>query len=50
MINHMHRTTLYTTMLDPVSNKKRIEVVQDLYNRVGKLVPTHHNPKVDIKA
>jgi hypothetical protein len=41
---------LYTTVQDPVTNKKYIEAVQYLYNRVGDLVPTHHNTKVDAKA
>ena len=41
---------MYTTVLDPVTNKKYTEVVQYLYNRVGEMVPTHHNPKVDTKA
>jgi hypothetical protein len=50
IINYMHRTTFYNTVQDPVSNKKRIEVVQYLYNRVGELEPTHHNNKVDAKA
>ena len=50
IVNNVYRTTLYTTVQDPVTNKKYIEVVQYLYNRVGDLVPTHHNTKVDAKA
>jgi hypothetical protein len=50
IVNNRYRTTLYTSVLDPVTNKKYIEVVQYLYNRVGDVVPTHHNNKVDVKA
>jgi hypothetical protein len=50
IVNNRYRTTVYSTVLDPVTNKKYTEVVQYLYNRVGEMVPTHHNPKVDEKA
>jgi hypothetical protein len=50
IVNNIYRTTLYSTVKDPVTNRKYIEVVQYLYNRVGELVPTHYNPKVDVKV
>ena len=50
LVNNRYRTTLYTTVQNPVTNKKYIEVVQYLYNRVGEMVPTHHNPRVDEKV
>jgi len=50
MVNHQFRTTLYKTVEDPVTNKKYIEVVQYLYNKIGKLEPTHHNYQTDKKV
>ena len=48
--NHQYRSTIYKTLVDMQSNRQYIEVVQYLYNRVGKLEPTHHNHSVDKKA
>ena len=50
MVNHQYRTTIYKTVEDPATNKKYLEVVQYLYDRAGKLEPTHHNSQVDKKA
>ena len=50
MMNHLYRTTVYTIIKDPVSTKQLVEVVQYLYNRAGKLEPTHHNYQIDKKA
>ena len=50
MVNHQYRTTIYSTLLDPVTNKQVIEIVQYLYNKVGELEPTHHNNQIDKKA
>ena len=50
MVNHQSRLTVYKTLEDPATNKHLIEVVQYLYNRVGKLEPTHHNNHIDKKA
>ena len=50
MVNHQDRTTVYNTLVDLKTNKQVIEVVQYLYNKVGKLEPTHHNNQVDKKA
>ena len=46
-----YRNTVYTTLEDPVTHKKVIEVVEHLYDKTGKVEPV--NPKgrhVDIKA
>jgi hypothetical protein len=48
--NHQYRTTLYKTLQDPATNKQYVEVVQYLYDRVGKLEPTHQNNHIDKKA
>ena len=50
MVNHQDRLTVYSTLVDPATNKQVIEVVQYLYNRVGQLEPTHHNSQVDKQA
>ena len=50
MVNHQYRTTVYSQLVDPTTNKKIIEVVQYLYNKVGELEPTHHSTQVDKKA
>jgi hypothetical protein len=50
MINHQYRTTIYTIVKDPVTNKRLVEVVQYLYNKDGDLEPTHHNYEIDKKA
>ena len=50
MINHQYRTTIYAIVKDPVTTKQLVEVVQYLYNRDGKLEPTHHNYEIDKKA
>jgi len=50
MINHVYRTTVYTIVKDPATNKQLVEVVQDLYNKDGDLEPTHHNYEIDKKA
>jgi hypothetical protein len=49
--NHQVRRSEFRTVEDPATNKKTIEVVQYLYNKVAQLEPTHtkgHN--VDKKA
>ena len=48
--NHQYRTTFYKTVEDPVTKKQYLEVVQYLYDRVGKLEPTHSNHQIDKKA
>ena len=50
MVNHQYRTTVYSQLVDPTTNKKIIEVVQYLYNKVGELEPTHHSTQVDKKV
>ena len=50
MINHVYRTTVYTIIKDPATNKQLVEVVQYLYNKDGDLEPTHHNYEIDKKA
>jgi len=40
-VNHKHRTTVYTTLEDPVSHKKVTEVIQYLYDETGKVEPTN---------
>jgi len=50
MVNHQYRTTVYSQLVDPTTNKKIIEVVQYLYNKVGELEPTHHNYEIDKKV
>ena len=50
MVNHQYRNTVYSMLVDPATNKKIIEVVQYLYNKVGELEPTHHSTQVDKKA
>jgi len=50
MINHQYRTTVYTIVKDPATNKQLIEVVQYLYNKDGDLESTHHNHQIDKKA
>ena len=50
MVNHQDRTTVYSTLVDLKTNKQVIEVVQYLYDKVGKLEPTHHNNHIDKKA
>ena len=50
MINHQYRTTVYTIVKDPTTNKQLVEVVQYLYNKDGELEPTHHNYQIDKKA
>ena len=48
--NHQYRTTVYKTLEDPATNKQYLVVVQYLYDKVGKLEPTHHNNQIDKKA
>lgn len=50
MVNHQDRTTVYSTLVDLKTNKQVVEVVQYLYDKVGKLEPTHHNNHIDKKA
>lgn len=50
MVNHQYRNTVYSTLVDLKTNKQVIEVVQYLYDKVGKLEPTHHNNHIDKKA
>jgi len=50
MVNNQYRNTVYSQLIDPTTNKKIVEVVQYLYNKVGQLEPTHHNTQVDKKA
>ena len=45
--NHQYRTTLYKTVEDPVTKKQYLEVVQYLYDKMGKLEHTHRNHQVD---
>ena len=48
--NHQYRTTVYKTVEDPATNKKYLEVVQYLYDKMGNLEPTHRNHQVDKTA
>jgi hypothetical protein len=48
--NHQYRATVYKTVQDPATNKQYLEVVQYLYDKVGKLEPTHRNNQIDKKA
>ena len=50
MVNHQYRTTFYKTVEDPATNKKYLEVVQYLYNKIGQLEPTHSNHQTDKKV
>ena len=50
MVNHQYRNTDYSMLVDHTTNKKVIEVVQYLYNKIGQLEPTHHNNHIDKKA
>jgi len=46
-----YRNTVYTTLEDPVTHKRLVEVVEHLYSATGRVEPAetkgHH---VDIKA
>jgi hypothetical protein len=44
------RNIEYKTLVDPVSQKKVIEVVQYLYNKMGKLEPTVKPRTIDVQA
>jgi len=48
--NHQYRTTIYNIIRDPATNKQYLEVIQYLYDKVGKLEPTHRNNQIDKKA
>ena len=46
-----YRNTVYTTLEDPVTHKRVIEVVEHLYSEKGKVEPTNTNGRhVDTKA
>jgi hypothetical protein len=50
MVNHQYRTTVYSQLIDPTTNKKIIEVVQYLYNKVGELEPISKEKAIDIEV
>jgi len=50
MVYNQFRNIEYKTLVDPVSQKKVIEVVQYLYNKMGELDPTVKPRTVDVRA
>jgi hypothetical protein len=48
MVYNQFRNIEYKTLVDPVSQKKVIEVVQYLYNKMGELEPTVKPRTVDV--
>lgn len=50
MVYNQSRKTEYTSLVDPVTQKKVVEVVQYLYNKMGELEPTSKARTVDVQA
>lgn len=50
MVYNQYRNTVYRTLVDPVSDKKIIEVVQYLYDKRGEVTPTAKGQVIDIQT
>ena len=51
MVHNSYRNTVYTTLQDPKTNKKVVEVVQYIYNNNGKVTPNNtKGGNIDIQA
>jgi len=50
MVYNQYRNTVYRTLVDPVSDKKIIEVVQYLYDKRGEVKPTAKGQVIDIQT
>jgi hypothetical protein len=51
MVYNQYRNTEFKTLVDPVSHKKIIEIVQYLYDKTGQIEPTNtKGNNVDTKA
>jgi hypothetical protein len=51
MVHNQYRNTQFSTIVDPITQKKIVEIVQYLYNKVGELEPTYSKGhEVDKKA
>ena len=51
MVYNQYRNTEFKTLVDPVSHKKVIEIVQYLYDKTGRVEPTETKGQhLDTKA
>ena len=41
MAYNQYRNTQYTTLIEPVSQKKIVEIVEHLYNKTGRVEPVN---------
>jgi hypothetical protein len=48
--HYKDRVTVYKTLVDELTNKKVVEIVQFLYNRNGSIEEPSKGSNVDIKA
>jgi hypothetical protein len=50
MVYDQYRKTVYKTLIDPVTDKKVVEIVQYLYDKHGQIRPDVGGQNVDIQA
>ena len=50
MVYDQYRKTEYKTLIDPVTDKRVVEVVQYLYDKQGQIRPDAKGQNVDIQA
>jgi hypothetical protein len=50
MVYDQYRKTVYKTLIDPVTDKKVVEIVQYLYDKHGQIRPDVRGQNVDIQA
>ena len=50
MVYDQYRKTEYKTLIDPVTDKRVVEVVQYLYDKQGQIRPDAKVQNVDIQA
>jgi hypothetical protein len=50
MVYDQYRKTEYKTLIDPVTDKRVVEVVQYLYDKQGQIRPDTKGQNVDIQA
>jgi hypothetical protein len=50
MVYDQYRKTVYKTLIDPVTDKKVVEIVQYLYDKHGQIKPDVRGQNVDIQA
>jgi hypothetical protein len=48
-VHNQYRNTVYKTLEDPMTQKTYVEIIQYLYNKEGKVEPTHSNNQIDKK-